>query len=212
MIETIGIFAGLFLTIAVYSYIFGDNFLYRLAIHILVGVSAGYAGVIVVQAVIGPAILSLSSNGDPVELVGGLVPIVLGLFLLLPRNRPALIKISNSGVAILIGIGAAVALVGAIAGTLLPQTTSAGAENPLVAILSGLFTICTLLYFRFVIRPLGEEHKPKPRWQAVLGDTIGRAVIMITFGALFATTLNTSLTLLTTQLNGIYQSVTAFVN
>lgn len=211
MSETIGVIVGLFLTVCVYSYIFKDNVLYKFAIHLLVGVSAAYAAVVVAQSVIGPAIFTLAGK-PPIDLAIGLAPILLGLFLLLPRNRTALNKVSNSGVAILVGIGAAVALIGAIAGTLIPQTTSVGAINPIAAILSAFFTICTLLYFRFIVRPLGAENSDGSRIQQFLGNTIGRAVIMITFGALFATTLNTSITLLTAQLDGIYQSVSALLN
>ena len=45
MNEFIGLIVGFILTLLVFSYLLGDNPLYRIAIHLLVGTSAAYAAV-----------------------------------------------------------------------------------------------------------------------------------------------------------------------
>ena len=48
MFETIGPIIAAVLTLLVFSYIFGDNVLFKLAAHIFVGVAVGYAIIVVV--------------------------------------------------------------------------------------------------------------------------------------------------------------------
>ena len=45
---TIGLIIGAVLTVFVLTYIIGDNFLFRLAVYILIGASAAYAAVVVI--------------------------------------------------------------------------------------------------------------------------------------------------------------------
>jgi hypothetical protein len=112
----------------------------------------------------------------------------------------------NGAVAFLIAVGSAVALVGAVQGTLLPQITAVS-SNPLFpgqGIVTAVLTVCTLLTFQFTRRINSTE----PRWQSVLSG-IGRAVLMITFGVLYAAVLNTSLLLLADRLNYLLRDIPA---
>ena len=202
MPDSLGLIIGLLLTLSVYSYIFGDNAFYRLAIHILVGVSAAYAAVVVFREVIWQAIIRLPQASLPLGLALAVVPLLLGLLLLIPRYKPTATKLSNAAAAVLVGIGAAVALMGSLLGTLWPQLQAAGRElRPELGLVSAVLTVCTLLYFQFMVRPTVEDN-PQPTFgQRMLGGGIGRAVLMLTFGALFATALTTSLTLLTAHIS-----------
>jgi hypothetical protein len=191
MSELAGLLLGLLLTLFVYSYIWRDNPLYRLAVHLLVGASAGYAAVIVSQTVFLPIWQDLSRPG--VLSVAWLLPLLLALLLLLKLVRP-LAWLGNSAMAFLVGVGAAVALVGAIAGTLLPQITAVY-PDALSGILVALLTLSVLFYFHFTGRLTADGQVVMPPWQRYAA-TAGRAVMMITFAALFAGLLNTAIALL----------------
>lgn len=199
----VGFVIGITLTIFIYSYLIGDNPLYRLAVHILVGVSAGYAAVIVVQRVILPVIEE--SRADPQQnAINWLIPLIFILLLFL-RRLPKIGWISNLTLALLVGVGTAVALIGALVGTLIPQTTSFAAPTAIQGIVIALLTICTLIAFQFT--PILQRssaptatHWKKPRWQHLLSQ-IGRLVLTITFGALFAALLSTSFVLLAERIN-----------
>ena len=121
--DLIGLIIGFLLTIFIYSYIWGDNPLYRLAVHILVGVSAAYAAVVVVDKLLLPFYRDLQDTPSDLALITGLVPLLLGLLLVLKR-LPRLAWMGTGTMALLIGVGAAVSLMGALTGTLLPQITA----------------------------------------------------------------------------------------
>jgi hypothetical protein len=121
------------------------------------------------------------------------------LLKLTPRTAP----FGNSAMAILIGVGAAVALVGAISGTLLPQIT--GLQQGLTGLLSALMTILVLLYFqmsRSSLSPTIDPWSRLPTWERGLRAG-GRGVLMITFGVIFAGVINTSLILLITHITSL---------
>lgn len=194
MNELVGLIISFLLTLFLYSYIWGDNPLYRVAIHLLVGVSAAYAAVIVVRQLFAPLYTQLQTSGGRTVLIW-LVPIILGLLLLLKR-LPRLAWMGAGTMALLMGVGAAVALVGALTGTLLPQVTAVSNDSPLEGLLVAVLTVATLLAFHFGGRgdDAGKTWRPLPGVGAIA--QVGHAVLMITFGALFASVLNTGLVLL----------------
>ncbi len=195
--DTIGIGVGLIATIFVYSYLLGDNLLYRFAVHLLVGVSAGYAAVVAIRELLWPVLNQIVSDPTNPTTLLWVIPILLAMLLLL-KASPRLAGLGNSPMAVLVGVGAAVALVGAITGTLWPQIAAAAqpATSGIIgAMITALLTICTLLYFQFT----GRQVENPPMWQRGIRG-VGQFVLTITFGALFAGVLSTSLALLTYQL------------
>lgn len=194
MSEPAGLVIGFILTLFIYSYVFGDNPLYRLAVHLLVGVSAAYAAIIVTHQVILPVYTQIRTDPTNPDTLLWFIPIVLGLLLLLKR-LPGVAWMGNSTLALLVGVGAAVALTGALTGTLWPQVTALDSESPLTGLLVAFLTACTVVTFQFTGRTNQRGEWVRPFWQQGLAQ-IGRAVLLITFGALFASVFSTSLILL----------------
>lgn len=193
--ELIGILIGFILTLFVYSYLFGDNPLYRLAVHVLVGVSAAYAAVFVVAQVLLPIYDQIAR--DPISLPSLLWLIPTGMALLLIIKRLPATWLGNVPVAYLIGVGAAIALLGAIQGTLLPQIFEIGqASTAVTSLITVLFTAITLLSFQFTARKKADDDAEwnPPAWQRGV-QFVGQVLLTIMFGALFTAVLTTSLTL-----------------
>jgi hypothetical protein len=204
MSELAGLLIGFILTLLIYSYLLGDNPLYRLAVHVLVGVSAAYAAVVVVQQVILPVYAQIRQDPTSPSNVLWLIPTLFALLLLLKR-LPTAPWFGNSTMALLVGVGAAVALTGSVMGTLWPQVTAvpgeAATDRDLIqGLIVALLTACTLLTFHFTSRVNDAGQWRRPFWQRGFVH-IGRAVLMVTFGALFAGVFNTSLILLTERAN-----------
>ncbi len=204
--DFIGQWVALFLTLVVFSYLIKDNFLYRLAIHILVGVAAGYALLVAYKAVL-EKMLILPLLQDPQTNVGLVVPLTLGL-LLLAKLLPRMGWVGNVSMAFLFGVGAALAIGGAMVGTLWPQTLASISSFNLAHVgLPGAFNnfilfigaISVLFYFYFT----GAQRRKALRAVA----SLGKAFIMIAFGALFATGLVTFVTLLISRINFILEVV-----
>jgi len=199
MDNDLGILVGFVLTIFIYSYLLKDNPLYRIAVHLLVGVSAAYAAVVVTRQILIPILSQIAQEPADADSLLWSVPILLALLLLL-RRIPSIGWLSNGAIAMLVGVGAAVALVGAILGTLWPQIIVQSDVGKVPGIFLAIFTVCTLFTFQFTGR-LGKEGEwVRPVWQRGL-VLIGRAVLTITFGVLFTTVLNTSLVLLIDRVN-----------
>ncbi len=192
-----GLMLGLVLTLFVFSYVFKDNPLYKFAVHLLVGVSAAFASVIVVGEVIVPVFKKLVDGPVNLGSLLWLIPIALGALLLL-KAVPNLAWIGNSSMAVLIGIGASVALAGAITGTLLPQVV-ARYRNGLFGLVGALLTISTLAYFVFTARLEKQSNTVVAKGYEYV-RLVGRAVITITLAAVFAGLLATSTVLLTERI------------
>ena len=99
------------LTIMVLSYLIGDNPLFRFAVHIFVGVSAGYAASIVLFQVIWPYLFTPLMTAPFLEKGLLLVPLVLGTLMLM-KISPRLSWLGGPAVGYLVGAGAAVAPAG----------------------------------------------------------------------------------------------------
>src|SRR5690242_17755632 len=177
----------------VFSYLLGNNPLYRLAQHIFVGVSIGYATLLLLGNVLVPRVFQLTSTYNS---LGGwflLVPMILGLVLLArlgriappPGGRSLILGLATLALNIALSTVAALAIAGALTGTIIPQ--AAGTMLPLTAgdpfVLLGnlviiLGVIASLFYFQFNVRPSGVR--------SGLGSLVagtGRWVIVVALGA-----------------------------
>lgn len=200
MSELAGLLIGVLLTLFIYSYLIGDNPLYRISVHLLVGVSAAYAVVVVVQQILVPIWHQIQANPTSTDSVIWLIPILF-LLMLFARRLPTVSWLGNTTLALLVGVGAAVALLGSLTGTLWPQIVSVQPASPVQGVVIAILTICTLLAFQFtMLRP-----RPGATWQPAMWQrsvtAVGRIVVTVTFGALFATLLSTGLVLLADRLN-----------
>jgi hypothetical protein len=185
--EPLGTIIGFVLTLMVFSYIFGDNALFRLATHIFIGVAAGYAAVLVVYNIIYPLLVK---PGDEIVRLGP--PLILGAWLL-TKTSPRLSRLGNPVVAYLVGVGAATAISGALLGTIFPlvdqstrELTGTGVWNVIVngsIILVG--TITTLVYFHYGARPTASGATKRETGIEIVG-MVGQVFIAITLGAIFA--------------------------
>ncbi len=216
-IQALGVALGFVLTLMIYSYLLGDNPLYRLAVHVMVGVGLGYAVVVIIYGVIVPQLIGPFERiltGEAIEAGERIqvVAAVLAVFLLLklsPRTAP----LGNVAMGFVMGVGSAVAVGGAVLGTLLPQVSAtslalvpgsepsvlpdqSGLANILAALVVVTGTITSLLYFHFAARPVGRDRVQRPGW-IVVSAQLGHAFLMITFGSLFAGALIASLSVLT---------------
>ncbi len=129
--ELLGAIFAFLLTFAVLSYLLGDNPAYRVAIHIFVGAAAGYAALIVSANILYPQFIApvisiiLSGQSPSLEslILNLIIPAVLGVFLLM-KAAPSTRFLGSIATAFMIGVGVAVAVGGAIMGTILPQTSA----------------------------------------------------------------------------------------
>ena len=199
MADLIGAGVAFILTLLILSYIIGDNPLFRVALHLFVGVASGLAVVIAFYNILWPQMIQPLLSGSDVERFFLLIPLVLS-GLLLTKISPRLGGWGRLAVAFLVGVGAATAIGGAILGTLFPQALASinlfgntrvgsGGTDILIQLAESIFivfgTVTTLAYFQFGTRKTNDQ--PAQRGAALqVTAWVGEVFIAITFGALFA--------------------------
>jgi hypothetical protein len=221
--QEIGTLVAIILTLCVFSYLLGNNALFRLAEHLFVGVALGYAALVAIHSVLVPRLLAPAGvalwQGDWQQLKQAAAPValplVLGVLLLtkaFPRAR-SISWLGNLAVAVLLGVGAALAIGGALLGTLLPQMLAAAdvtQQVPRYGWWLGLFsgalmllgTAGVLLHFRYASPRPGLAGRLVQLWAGV-----GRWLVVIAFGALLATTFLSRLSLLTARLQFLLDAI-----
>jgi hypothetical protein len=219
--QLVGNATAFLLTLLVFSYILGDNPLYRIALHLFVGVAAGYTSTVVIREVLKPrlfdgwgsAIEAYTSSNNPAPLIS-LTLLILVSILILLKLSPRLAPFGNTAIAFVVGVGAAVAASGAITGTLFPQVRASWANpfatgaplyvfNTLVILIS---TLLAFMYFFYSARALpgGKVERPAPLKALAFG---GQIVITITLAALYVGALAASLALFTERVTFLYEFI-----
>jgi hypothetical protein len=196
------------LTLMVLSYLIGDNPAFRVAVNIFIGVAAGYTAAVAWHQVLYPRLIVPLATGNLLTII----PLVMGLLLLF-KISPRTSRLGTPSMAFLVGVGAAVAIGGAVMGTLFPQTwasmrvfdlTGAGQywlERLIEAIFILVGTVATLVYFHFGAKATASGMQ---RGKLVNGlGWLGQIFIAITFGVLFAGVFMAAMTALIKSLNSI---------
>jgi hypothetical protein len=197
-----GVLSFLF-TILILSYLIGDNPLFRIAVYLFVGVTAGYVASVIWWQVLTPRLftplLPAILTGSMVEKIIVLVPLLGSVFILM-KISPRLSKIASITMAFLVGAGAAVIIAGTLIGTIIPQVSAtinffdpglAAARNIGVGEVLGngsivlVGVVTSLAYFHFGATP--QPNGTMRRFILVeLFAWVGRIFIGITLGVIFA--------------------------
>lgn len=186
---------GAVLTLFILSYLLDDNPLYRLALHIFVGVSVAYVFLVAVQSVILPILSSPENSDSDAQLlwIVSLIGVGLGA-LLFTKGIRGLSWLGDISLAILLGVGVGVALGGAVLGTLVPQLNAA--TNPVVPepqivpeilepvgqIVAVIGTVTGLLVFTFSVRRPARTFLDR---LVQSGAGVGQWFVLIGFGAVY---------------------------
>lgn len=195
------------LSLMVLSRAIVDNPFYRFAQYLLVGVALGYsAAVLVNQTLIPPVSQAIAGQASLTTLSVLSISGVLLVLLATRFGRQRMSYLANIPLAILFGIGATIALVGAVQGTLVPQLLDTIAvrrfQTADPASLAGTVTLIlavavTLLSFTY------RQRSEVPSWPGNLIRTLGRGFILAAFGVFLASAVTTYITALVTQLQAI---------
>ncbi len=202
---------GFVLSLMIFSYLIGDNILFRFAASLFIGVSTGYVAVILLYQVVYPRLIYPLLTGTILERSFSLIPLVLSILLFFKPSR----NLSSLGAipfTLLIGAGAAFAIGGAVLGTILPQSFSTinlfdlakDENNILEGAIILIATVTTLMYFYFGAK--FENGKPIRRaaWIETIAK-IGQLFLIVTLGAIYAGVFITAITALVGRVQSIWQ-------
>ncbi|MBN1874920.1 MAG: hypothetical protein JXA33_11875 [Anaerolineae bacterium] len=198
--DIVGLIIGTVITLMIGSYLIGDNPAFRWALAILVGIGAGYAFGVVVLYLKDWFLEGLGSDNLWGKIYH-LVPLLLGILLLLKGFSPntplgRLAVLGNISMGFILGIGAAVAVAGALLGTLVPQMLAAGTPftHGLTGILQGVITILGTITVLLIFSPRSWESENQPHTLTRWIQRIGRGFIIFALAVTFAGALTSALT------------------
>ena len=206
------------LTLMVFSYLIGDNAFFRVAVYLFIGVSAGYVTVVAWYQVLLPRLVMPLLEGRENWVL--LIPLILGVLLLF-KISPRLSSVGSPSLALMVGVGTAVAIGGAVLGTIIPQIQATISPFDLArdqgAVAEHLFegsimlvgTISTLAFFHFGAKQSAGNRPQRNRLIDILAS-IGRFFIAVTFGVLFAGAYAAALTALTGRIYFIWNFIVSF--
>ncbi len=215
VVELVSALVGFVLTLMVFSYLIGDNPLFRFAVYLFIGVASGYAAAVIVNDILLARLQTLPLT-DSARLALGLIPFLLAASLL-AKLFPRVAWLGSFAMALLVGVGAATALAGAVSGTLIPQSEAAVNAvdlRSLPGLLQGSVmlagTIFTLAYFQFGAKRAADG---SVRRNALLEAAAwaGRIFIAVTLGVLFAGVYTAALTALIERLNSLITFIKSFL-
>lgn len=192
----IGAWCIVLVTLAIFSYLYGDNPFYKIAEHIFVGISAGYIFALtfwdtIWDLLFGRLMPDYVGAGYELDLLY-IIPLILGIFMLL-RLVPKLSWLARISIAYIVGMMAGLKLYVFVNSNILEQIKNSGIDftsgfgsivNQII-ILVGV--LCALIYFFF-----SKEHK------GTIGiiSKVGIFFLMVKFGASFGYTVMGRISLL----------------
>jgi hypothetical protein len=217
LLAVLGVVVGGIFTLLVFSYLLGDTPLFRFAQAVFVGVTIGYATTVAVHLVLLPYLFyPLADDLQGYVLI--LIWPLLGGILLLLKLRPSWGAFGNIPIGFLFGVGSALAIGGALSGALWPQLGATlvsfsprqNADTFVNNLILFVGTIGALLSFRFVT---GGD-RPAVRVLDALARRwgyVGRWFILIAFGAIFASTAVSRISILVSRVYYLLHDVVPLV-
>jgi hypothetical protein len=201
------------ITLMILSYLIGDNPLFRIAVYFFVGISAGYVAAVSIRQVLWPDLLQPLYQGllfgISVQQAVLAVPLLLS-GLLLMKAWPPLSRLGMPAMGLLVGAGAAVAVGGAVTGTIFPQVNATITDFEITRVTSpeSLFNaglvlvgvVTTLVYFHFGARTRSDGSVRRFGLIEIIAF-IGSIFLAITLGVLFAGVYSAALTALIERLH-----------
>ena len=206
--EIIGVWVAALMTLAIFSFLYADNPVYKLAEHLFVGISEGY-GVVsscheaVIPLLIDPIFLPENVDlAEPNYIV--IIPGLLGL-MMFSRFIPRYDWLSRWPIAFVMGLYSGLAIPASVQPYLLPQLHATmlpiwpGVEVDAWTALSNFLLVvgvlCTLAYFYF-----SREHSGA----FGVASKVGIFFLMVAFGASFGNTVMARVSLLIGRVQFLY--------
>ncbi len=201
MMDIIGVWLAAFLTLAILSFLFGDNPVYKFVEHIFVGSSAAFGVLVAFNQAVWPFLQEGLTTTDTFLKVTTYIAMFMGILTLFRLEimnfiAPNLTWISRFPIAFVTGVGTGIAIVTSIHGFIFPQTVAtflplfekhASTVEVASNIILVIGVLASLYYFYFSMEQRG----------ILKGITrMGMIIIMITFGAAFGYTVMARVSLL----------------
>ncbi len=201
MSTNIAIWLGAIVSLGMYSYLYKENPVFRVFEHLYLGLSLAHLAVMGWTNVRDLGVKPLA-QGQAILLV----PLVLGA-LLFSRYSPKISWLSRYSMAYLVGVASAVTITGVVDAGIISQVR--GAIVPVKnfdSAFSLIANVAAISVFFFIVGSNGQKNGKKGLLQSIVtqSSVAGRFVLMVSFGAVFGTTIMARLGLFIPRLKFLF--------
>ena len=196
--QTLGIWLAAFCTLAIYSFLYGDNPVYQFAEHLFVGLGAAHMAVMGWESMRDRALLPVFTKGE----WWWLGAVIGGIMLLMRWFKPVR-WVSRIPLGFMMGVAAGLSIRRAVDAELWQQirSTAGMALNSWNNVIYLAVVVCTLAYFIFIYNEKTKFGK------AVKGiGVIGQYGMMVAFGASLGATIMARLSLVIARLDFLFKT------
>ncbi len=190
------------MSLGIYSYLYKENPIFRACEHLYLGLSLAHLAVMGWTNIRDLGFLEIQQGGYLV-----IIPLVLGV-LLFSRFFPQISWLSRYSLAYFVGVASAVTITGVIDAGIISQVRGAIVPlNSVNSIISTVFNVTAITTFFFIIGSVEKKGHP---YSNALTKTVqkaslaGRFVLMVSFGAVFGTTIMARLGLFIPRLQFLF--------
>jgi len=203
MSTDVKIWLGALMSLGIYSFLYKENPYFRVCEHIYLGLSLAHLAVMGWTNVVDLGIKPLMDGQ-----VAVLIPIILGV-LLFTRWSPKHNWLSRYSLAYFMGVAAGVTITGVLEAGIIAQIRGAiGPIDGLNALVLLIFNVAAISVFFFIVgsgSSAGKVFGNRTMERVVKASaSLGRFVLMISFGAVFGTTIMARLGLFIPRLQFLF--------
>ncbi len=196
------IWLGALISLGMYSYLYKENPFFRVCEHLYLGLSLAHLAVTGWGNIRDLGFKPLMSGKTVL-----IVPVLLGV-MLFSRYVPKIAYLSRYSLAYLVGVASAVTVTGVVEAGIISQVRAAVKPlNSFNSVFSLIANVAAISVFFFII---GSNGNGKAVKKTVLQDVVGRSsvagrfVLMVSFGAVFGTTIMARLGLFIPRLKFLF--------
>lgn len=203
MSTNLGVWLAALMSLGIYSYLYKENPIFRVCEHVYMGLALAHLAVMGWTNVRDMGFKKLAAGQ-----VAVLIPIILGV-LLFTRWSPKVSWLSRYSLAYIVGIAAAVTITGVLDAGIISQVRGAMAPvkglNSLVALLCNVAAVSVFFFIVGSSKDVGPVLGSGPvRTIVKYASEAGRVIMMISFGAVFGTTVMARLGLFIPRLQFLF--------
>lgn len=198
------IWLGALMSLGIYSYLYKENPFFRVCEHLYLGLSLAHLAVMGWTNIRDLGLRPLAAGKAVLA-----VPVVLGI-LLFSRYIPKISWLSRYSLAYLVGVASAVTITGVVDAGIISQVRGAiKPVNSFNSAFSLLANVAAISVFFFIIGSNGNGNGKAAKTTALQGlvkksGIAGRFVLMVSFGAVFGTTIMARLGLFIPRLKFLF--------
>ncbi len=184
-------------TIVAYSYLFGDNPLYRFLEHLFIGITAAVMTIQAVLNIKNQAVTPILAEGQYLWVIG-----IIGGIMMLARFTKKYAWVSRAPLSLIIGATSALSIIRAVESEIVKQV-AATVNLKWTSVDGAIYILCVVLPMAYLIFTINEKSKSGHAVTSL--GKLGQYAMMLAFGASMGATVMARISMVVGRLQFLIQ-------